>query len=87
MITEGDRVVFVSNENGYSLGSNNPMVGTPFECEGTVAMAAGSSYRVIWDNGCTNSYRTGDLELAKGYVGDPNRLFLMKKLKKGKIRR
>jgi hypothetical protein len=71
---EGDRVFLISNKRGYSLGMSNPLVGTPFECEGTVVRAR-SGYRVDWDNGHSNSYAEGDLGAATNVVMDPNRAF------------
>ena len=47
----------------YSIGPSNPLVGTPFECEGTVSCASKSSIAVRWKNGGSNSYRDNELSL------------------------
>lgn len=60
----GDRVVFVENEDaGYDIGSQNPLLDTPYFCEGTVTNTFDRNTHVRWDNGCVNEYE--DYTLAK----------------------
>lgn len=80
----GDRVLYISGDHGVS--DSNPLVGTNYECAGTVVDTGGHGMhvRVHWDNGLSNSYNLGDLKIApKGYalMQDPNRAFLNKKIK------
>jgi hypothetical protein len=48
----------------YSIGKNNPAVGTKWECEGVLV----SHGTVHWDNGTQNSYKSGELALADGCI-------------------
>jgi hypothetical protein len=76
----GDRVVFYNNNNGYSVGRNNPLVGTPDFCCGTVI--AGNGSRVQWDNGSENAYDPTDLDFAATYgikILNPNLIFKFQK--------
>jgi len=76
----GDRVVFYNNGNGYSIGRNNPLYGTPDFCCGTVQIDGG--LRVHWDNGCENAYDPGDLDFATTYgikILNPNLIFKFQK--------
>lgn len=63
----GDRVIYANFNLDYYTGENNPLVGTEYFCEGTIAFlnTPGSDFycRVVWDNGEGNSYRKEDLEL------------------------
>jgi hypothetical protein len=79
----GDRVNYVSDNHGQSPA--NPLVGTRFECSGTVlnVIMGGDSINVEWDNGTHNSYSNRDLVLASGNGGaEPNRAFRLKKHKR-----
>ena len=58
----GDRVIFVNNPEGYSIGRSNPIKGSEWFCEGIVTKV-GSSIGVAWDNKEHNSYVGGCLQL------------------------
>ena len=74
----GDRVNYFSGNHGMSL--DNPLVGTRYECIGTVDFANSSNATVQWDNGKHNSYNNHDLALAEdGGVTDPNMAFKIKR--------
>jgi len=80
MFSIGDRVIYVSGHHGK--GSNNPLDGTRYQCQGTVKMddkGKGFPIQVVWDNGATNSYSSGDLEHVAGGRSNPNIAFLAKK--------
>lgn len=78
----GDRVIFVDNFPGYGLGANNPLLGTEWECVGTVSQGSDYEYvSVRWDNGCTNSYDKRCLRKTAG-SSDPNHLFAVAKKKR-----
>ena len=88
-LKKGDRVYYVHNTFGYTLGRNNPLFGSNYECEGTVRQIAGNSVSVKWDNGTYNSYTDTTLEPVdymdqpgKGNIYNPNRAFLRKKVKR-----
>jgi hypothetical protein len=74
---EGDRVIFVRNIRGYSLGRGNPIQGSSWACEGTVTHA-GTILTVRWDNGHLNSYVPECLELITP-SNNPNILFAARK--------
>jgi len=76
----GDRVVFNNNENGYSIGRNNPIYGSPHFCCGVIHIDGG--LRVQWDNGTANAYDQVDLDFAATYeksILNPNLLFKFQK--------
>ena len=67
----GDRVYFVRNPKGYTVGESNPLYGSGYECRGTV-FSAGSveaqlsdeeSINVHWDNNTDNIYAYACLDL------------------------
>jgi hypothetical protein len=61
---KGDRVIFVSNESGYTLGPWNPLKGSEWFCQGTIDNDPVSrSVLVRWDNGEHNYYVKDDLML------------------------
>lgn len=78
---EGDRVYYVSGRHGKY--GNNPLRGSEFECEGTVAnrnTLDGLDIRVNWDNGTSNSYSFDDLRLVSDFhpalhANNPNAAF------------
>ena len=73
----GDRVVYVSGRHGTM--KSNPLVGSKYECEGTIDYSDRVHTNVLWDNGTHNSYTPNDLMLiGKGKV-NPNREFSLKK--------
>lgn len=49
---------------GYTIGVDNPKVGTKWECVGTYR--GGGS--VNWENGAHNSYKDGELVPAEPYI-------------------
>lgn len=63
----GDRVRFVNNCRNYTIGSSNPLVGTPYECEGTIEQAGLIGVSVKWDNGTKNTYDVKTLALSEGH--------------------
>lgn len=63
----GDRVKFVNNPYHYSIGGSNPIVGSKWECPGTVC-GVGDYTAVNWDNGSYNDYKDGCLELLRNPV-------------------
>ena len=75
---KGDRVKFVNNSRNYRVGEANPLVGSKWECEGTVTRS-GIDVRVSWDNGRGNIYKSKCLELIGTIKGDPNYMFKMKR--------
>jgi len=82
MFNLGDRVVYVSGAHGR--GSNNPLAGTQYECQGTVMIedkGMGFPIQVLWDNGKTNSYSSGDLDHVAAGKTNPNTAFFLKKQK------
>jgi hypothetical protein len=85
--SNGDRVAFVLEK--YTIGQNNPVIGSEWECFGKVEGVAGRSCRVNWDNGKNNTYDCSDLVLVKmcGIPDrkNPNFLFAQKKSKKEKV--
>lgn len=66
-ISKGMRVVLTAPDNSYNINETNPEVGTVWECIGTVASCSSGSISVVWDNGCSNSYK--DNELSASYEG------------------
>ena len=78
-----DRVFYVSG--AHRTGESNPLLGTTYECPGSVIEVRGdSSVSVRWDNGERNSYNNGDLmyaHLVEGKAMNPNSAFRMKKRK------
>lgn len=57
-INLGDEVRLVSPDPSYTLGRNNPAVGTKWECTGNYV----GHNHVNWKNGTSNSYKSGELE-------------------------
>ena len=85
MFEKGDRVYYVSGAHGAL--SNNPLIDTKYECQGSVRniRASGYSISVKWDNGTQNCYNSEDLVHANIVVNrplpktDPNSAFRIKK--------
>lgn len=77
-----DRVYYTSGKHGAA--SNNPLVGTKYECAGTIYEVDNQHHiRVEWDNGRRNSYDHHDLiHATDSSLGkqNPNLTFRMKKL-------
>jgi hypothetical protein len=61
LLYKGVRVRYTSGAHGQ--GEDNPMVGSRWECEGTITeMPKGTNWcEVTWDNGKVNSYYLSDL--------------------------
>jgi hypothetical protein len=82
----GDRIAFVLQK--YTIGRNNPAIGSEWECFGVVEGTNGRSCRVKWDNKTTNTYDCADLVLLRdGRSQDkknPNFLFAQIKNKREK---
>lgn len=71
----GMRVKLIENEmQGYDLGCSNPVVGSEWECEGTVDTINLDEMTAIveWDNGYMNMYIDGDLTPAKSTTAEGN---------------
>ncbi len=75
----GDRVKFVSNPHRYVVGSANPLVGTSWECGGTITKVytAGKYNEVLWDTGRSNSYKPGCLDFEFTPAKLPEDLFVI----------
>ena len=81
MFKMGDRVRYFSGNHGMSM--ENPLVGTRYECIGTIDLAQTANATVQWDNGKHNSYNNHDLALAEDdATTDPNIIFKIKKRKR-----
>ena len=65
-LRKGMRVLLTKPASHYEIGSANPLVGTKWECEGTVMDAAGGSAHVIWDSGYSNGYKDNELSATHG---------------------
>lgn len=63
-IRKGMKVKLVCNPHKYKIGNSNPMVGSKWECEGTVVQNNIGETEVQWKNGCFNVYKSGCLGLA-----------------------
>jgi hypothetical protein len=79
-IETGERVL-LTEDGGYDPDKSNPIVGTEFECEGTITEVDPMSEEdeeddfqhydenaciyVKWDNGHENVYKGGDLILSR----------------------
>jgi Mib_herc2. len=59
--SKGMRVVLTNPDSGYTIGKNNPEVGTIWECDGVIYSCTGSTINVSWNNGNSNSYKSGEL--------------------------
>jgi hypothetical protein len=73
----GDRVVYISGN--YTTGRDNPLIGTKWECQGTITDSDVSYIRVEWDNKRHNSYMPYDLQLVGANKNDPNFAFKLRK--------
>jgi hypothetical protein len=62
-LKKGDRLILTHPSAGYTLGPNNPAVGTKWFCAGTLRDEGKHIVHVKWDTGYSNSYR--DYELSK----------------------
>lgn len=78
MFKEGDRVVFVDNNQNYSLGPSNPIVGSKWFCGGIVCHTSADEVAVDWDNGLHNIYFERCLQHEHENV-NPNLLFKIRK--------
>ena len=60
----GDRIKLTHPKEYYTIGLANPLVGTKFECPGTIIeIYDGNKIEVKWDNKTTNGYDEEDLDL------------------------
>ncbi len=62
-LKRGMRVLLTKPDRGYTICDTNPLVGTEWECTGTVDTHGSSSVSVDWDNGNHNSYKDNELSL------------------------
>ena len=63
----GSRVKLAKPDRAYTIGKSNPAMGTQYECEGTITFTKSySDIHVLWDNGRSNSYKSGELCLSAG---------------------
>lgn len=54
----------------YSIGKNNPKLGTKYECSGKITdIGFYGNVRVRWDNGYENSYKDGELIIIDNPIG------------------
>ncbi len=76
-----DRVRYISGR--HWLGPGNPLIGSKYECEGTISGVNSRVNRISvnWDNGTTNFYAEDDLELAEHKLdcNNPNAVFRSRK--------
>lgn len=57
-------VVWLTNPApSYKIGEYNPVVGSEWECEGTVMFNTIGSAKVLWKNGCENGYKDNELSI------------------------
>lgn len=59
-LKKGDRVKLIKLKRDWVLAKDNPLVGSQYECEGTITDVRSSCYRVGWDNGEINSGYTDE---------------------------
>jgi hypothetical protein len=65
-LSKGMRVLLTKPAKHYEIGLDNPMIGTRWECEGTVKSHSGDNAHVFWDNGRSNGYKDNELSTASG---------------------
>ena len=65
-LSKGMRVLLTKPASHYEIGSANPLVGTKWECEGTVMDHSGDSAHVNWDSGYSNGYKDNQLSTVHG---------------------
>ncbi len=58
---KGMRVKLTDPDPDYSIGVNNPAVGSIHECSGVIRHVEGGSINVAWDNERQNNYKNGEL--------------------------
>lgn len=66
-VKTGQKVMLVFPDEEYDIGPANPVVGSEWECRGTIAdyEPDGDGISVDWDNGTYNGYKENELALAK----------------------
>jgi hypothetical protein len=62
----GTRVLLTKPDRGYTINESNPLVGTKWECAGSVDDGRPGAVDVLWDNGHHNSYKDHELSSACG---------------------
>lgn len=63
--TPGTRVKLYKPDPMYIIGPANPVIGSRYECEGTITNSSSSTgIGVRWDNGSSNGYRNNELCLS-----------------------
>jgi hypothetical protein len=80
-VRKGDRVVLIRSESNPS--KRIPAWHSEFACAGTAKENAIGTVNIAWDNGVTTLFRVSKLELhsSKADMGDPNIVFLLKKMR------
>lgn len=63
------RVILTKPDEDYTIGLGNPVVGSKWECEGTVTEYSYEDASVRWDNGHSNGYKDNELSLADRIEG------------------
>lgn len=63
-LRKGMRVLLSKPDEEYTIGKSNPLVGTEWECTGTIYTYGNTSVTVDWDNGKHNSYKDNELSLS-----------------------
>ena len=62
--TPGSRVKLKNPDPAYIVGKGNPVMGSIYECEGTICKGGNTSkfsISVKWDNGYQNVYKDNEL--------------------------
>ena len=57
----GRKVLLAVPDKHYTIGVNNPLMGTEWECVGVISDIEDGLIQVDWDNGRFNSYKDGEL--------------------------
>lgn len=68
-LKSGMRVILTNPAEHYDIGKSNPIVGSKWECVGSVLGCSLGSIQVLWDNGATNCYIDYELSLDTGIIG------------------
>jgi len=63
-LRNGMRVLLTKPASHYEIGPENPLIGTRWECEGTVINIVGDSVHVIWDSARSNGYKDNELSIS-----------------------
>jgi hypothetical protein len=58
------KVLLTHPDPSYVISEINPLVGTQWECEGSVVRVAEDHVDVLWKNGFSNSYKNNELSIS-----------------------